>query len=318
MSARRTNILVLRGGAIGDFVLTTPVLQALRDHRPGSRLTLCCHPRMAALALAGRLADETKSIDGLEVARLFARGAEQDPEWAAFVKSCAEVVSLLHDPDGLVRENLLRAGAGRVVCGSPLVGSGHAADWLVRPLAKIGIGIKSPAVPRLRLHEDRVGEGRRRLVALTDDETRNVIAIHPGSGGVKKNWPVTRFAILAGRLFDECGVLPLFIFGEADAGARESLAAEQPEIPVLAGCDLLEVASVIAACRGYVGNDSGITHLAAALGTPTVALFGPTDPAVWGPRGSNVRIIRAQGEAGGDMANIDVEAVLEGVLRLIC
>src|SRR5271170_919840 len=98
--------------------------------------------------------------------------------------------------------------------------------------------------------------------------------IHPFSGSRKKNWPLDRFQELAARLGEPVRWL---------AGPED----------VLPGADrfddLGELAEWLAGARVYIGNDSGITHLAAAAGTPTVALFGPTDPKVWGPRGERVR-----------------------------
>lgn len=268
---------------------------------------------MAALALAGKLVDEVESIDRIEVSRLFAHDAEPGKEWRAFVSSADEVISLLNDPDGIVRDNLVRAGARRVIYGSPLVGSGHAADWLMRPLAEIAIPITFPALPRLRLPEDHVARGRRRLLALTGDTGRKVLVIHPGSGSPKKNWPADRFATLARRLRDECSYVPVFVLGEADSIVMAELAGVAPEIAVLTGCDLLEVASMLVACQGYVGNDSGITHLAASLGIPTVALFGPSDPAIWGPRGENVRVIRSEGPTGASIVDLDLTRVFDCV-----
>jgi heptosyltransferase III len=109
-------------------------------------------------------------------------------------------------------------------------------------------------------------------IALTGPRHESVI-LHPFSGSAKKNWPLANFRELAAMLGPvewTCG----------------------PEV-TLDGArrfgDLAELARWIAGARIYVGNDSGITHLAAAVGTPTLALFGPTDPAIWCPAGANVR-----------------------------
>ncbi len=86
--------------------------------------------------------------------------------------------------------------------------------------------------------------------------------------------------------------------------------------PVLQGCSLPEVAAVLSQCRGYVGNDSGVTHLAAAVGVPTVALFGPTDPAVWGPRSRRVSIMRARPPTTAGLAALRVADVLDVLSKL--
>jgi ADP-heptose:LPS heptosyltransferase len=108
-----------------------------------------------------------------------------------------------------------------------------------------------------------LGAGRPPLPDLWNATTADDIIVNTGSGSAKKNWP--HFAELMGRL-DRAKDLP-----------RNLTLRELPQI--------------LRSCRAYIGNDSGITHLAAYLGCPTIALFGPTDPRVWGPIGRRARII---------------------------
>jgi heptosyltransferase III len=120
--------------------------------------------------------------------------------------------------------------------------------------------------------------------------------IHPFSGSPRKNWPSERFRELA----ESIGMPVRWC-----AGPEEDL-----EGAVRMG-DLYELACWIRSARVYVGNDSGITHLAAAAGAPVVAIFGPTDPAVWAPRGDRVRVI------AGTLDEIPVERVLGAVRELL-
>jgi heptosyltransferase III len=116
--------------------------------------------------------------------------------------------------------------------------------------------------------------------------------IHPFSGSPRKNWPLERFRELAKRM-----TVPV----RWCAGPEEQLeGAVRVE-------NLYELACWLAAARIYVGNDSGITHLAAAAGTPVVAIFGPTDPAIWAPRGDRVRVV------AGSLEDLPVEQVLAAV-----
>jgi ADP-heptose:LPS heptosyltransferase len=111
------------------------------------------------------------------------------------------------------------------------------------------------------------------------------IALHPGSGSRKKNWPFDRFLAIADHLRSH-RIPVLWIRGPAeelfDYPSGDFTATNLP-LPVLA--------ALLSQCRACVGNDSGVTHLAAAVGCPTVAIFGPSDPVVWGPRGRNVIIV---------------------------
>lgn len=119
--------------------------------------------------------------------------------------------------------------------------------------------------------------------------------IHPFSGSARKNWPMLKFRSLAEHLPDPVAWC---------AAPHEPLAgAVKIE-------DLYELACWLAGARVYIGNDAGITHLAAAAGTPVVAIFGPTDPAVWAPRGERVRVV------AGDLEQISVDEVLSAVAQV--
>ena len=111
-------------------------------------------------------------------------------------------------------------------------------------------------------------------------EREDYAVIHPFSGSARKNWPLERFRSIAAQLGR---VMPV----------HWCVGQEDPPLPGAVRIDdLYELACWLAKARLYIGNDSGITHLAAAVGTPVLALFGPTDPEVWAPRGQNVRIGR--------------------------
>ena len=157
----------------------------------------------------------------------------------------------------------------------PPAGEGlHAADFFLRQA-----GCKSlPAIPA--------------IPCPSAAEPRDFVVIQPFSGSARKNWPLDRYRELAERL-------PFPV--RWCAGPEEQLDnAVRIE-------DLYDLACWIRSARLYIGNDSGITHLAAAAGSRTIAIFGPTDPAIWAPRGQNVRVVR------GALDNISVEEVLAAV-----
>jgi len=303
MIRSRARFLVLRGGAIGDFILTLPVLEALRQRWPDAEIELVGYPHVAVLAREAGLADRVDSLDRAGFARFFAARPSFSPEQADYIQSFDLVISFLHDPQGVVAANLHAAGARQVIYGSPIVTAGHAVDHLLKPLETLAI-YAAGAVPVLRISEESRARGLQLL------EARGVrgraVAIHPGSGSPKKNWPADRFIELARRLMRrDTGVV--FVLGEADGAARGRIMAELPEVPRIEQAPLPELAGALSCCAGYVGHDSGITHLAAAIGTRVVALYGPTDPDRWGPRGGHVRILRAP---GGDLAALGVDEVL--------
>jgi heptosyltransferase-3 len=158
--------------------------------------------------------------------------------------------------DPSVAENLRRSGITDVFRANPFPVQGHAGRYLIHTL-----GLIPPALPDVwRLRKAR-------------------IILHPGSGSPGKCWPY--FRELANRL-DRVSFLIGPAEPEFDTGAY----------PRLENLPLREVARELASAQGFIGNDSGITHLAAYLGCPTIAIFGPTDPGVWGPVGRRVTILR--------------------------
>ena len=137
----------------------------------------------------------------------------------------------------------------------------HAADFFLRQA-----GCEGPAVPRIDCPRTR----------------GDFIAIHPFSGSPRKNWPLDRYQELARHL---------------DWPVQWCAGPEEQLDGAVRIANLYDLACWLATARRYVGNDSGITHLAAAAGVPVIAIFGPTDPAVWAPRGKSVRVVSGNLEA---------------------
>ncbi len=154
----------------------------------------------------------------------------------------------------------------------------HAADFYMRQVG----GPSGCAIPRIE---------------CPDVPRADFVVIHPFSGSVKKNWPLERFREVARRV---------------GGPVRWCAGPEETLEDAVRFDDLYDLACWLRSARLYIGNDSGITHLAAAVGTPVVALFGPTDPAVWGPRGDCVQIV-ATPQPGDPIEQIEVEEVLRRI-----
>ncbi len=300
-------ILIFRGGAIGDFVLTTPALSALRQHWPESYIELVTYPRVSELAVVTGLADRCRSLEDADVARMFSRDAAGSVEWRKFISSFDTVISYLHDQEGNVRTSVQAAGAQHLLCADPIVMTGHAVDHFLRPLAELGIPFKPHAIPRLILPEARLRAGHEHARRYGS----TIITIHPGSGSVSKNWPPTKFCELAERLRTETALSPVFTLGEADDAVADILAGQAHAFDTVSSCDLVAIAALLANSGGYVGNDSGITHLAAAVGIPVIALYGPTRSATWAPRGAHVNVLCATEPTTESLAEVTVQSVLD-------
>lgn len=279
-------ILVIRGGAIGDFILTLPALAALRAAFPQAGLDVLGYPHIARLAVAGGLADEVHAIEARPLAGFFARHGVLDERQAGFFRRYAVIVSYLFDPDGLFAANVQRAGAKAQFLPAPHRpaerAGRHAAEVFLEPLQRLAI-FDAPTVPRLG------------IAAAAEDILPGGpwIALHPGSGSENKNWPEARWAELLGLLFARTRWNVLLVGGEAEGGRLERLAGPGGgRVKLARARPLDELAGLLARCAAFAGHDSGITHLAAALGRPCVVLWGPTLRPVWQPLGDHVFVLQ--------------------------
>jgi hypothetical protein len=170
----------------------------------------------------------------------------------------------------------------------------HAAEWLARP--SVALGAEAPAVPPDM--EAAASEEAETDAFLSGRLEPGFLAIHPGSGGRAKNWPSERFATLANDL----GPQPwLLVEGPADIAAGAALARTGACVRA-SHLPLRRLGSVLGRAGLFVGNDSGVSHLAAAWGAPTLALFGPTDPATWSPVGRRVAVARSSSASMNDLS----------------
>jgi ADP-heptose:LPS heptosyltransferase len=142
-----------------------------------------------------------------------------------------------------------------------------------------------------------VHQGSERLPLLRPSDApsrrqgERIAVMHPGSGSARKNWPAERFAEVAQWLRSSSWTVR-WLAGPADTDSLSLLRAALPRPPhVVQPPDVTSLASEISTADLYVGNDSGVTHLSGRLGVPTVAIFGPTRPETWGPRGPIVRAV---------------------------
>src|SRR6266704_2245271 len=146
-------ILVIRGGAIGDFILTLPVLSALRKHFPQARLAVLGYPHIAQLALAGGLADEVRSIEAGPLAGFFAEHGTLAQELQGYFAGCAVILSYLYDPDEIFQSNVARCSPAQFIACPHRPNEKtrlHATEVFLKPLERLAI-FSADLVPRLNL-----------------------------------------------------------------------------------------------------------------------------------------------------------------------
>jgi len=306
-------ILVIRGGAIGDFILTLPALKALRDARPQAHMEILGYEHIAVLAEERFYAQAVHSIEYAPLARFFARNSELPAELADYFASFDLIVSYLYDPDRIFEINLRRCGVQNLIYGPARIveNAGHAARQLARPIEQLGINVVDFAERIFPSIEDR--EFAREFLASVPQP---IVAIHPGSGSHEKNWPLENWIGLfspGSRFADLEGLV--VISGEAEEDQTDQLEREwkNRDVRFASNLPLPRLAAVLERSI-FIGHDSGISHLAAAAGANCILLFGPTDPDVWAPRNDNVQILRAPNARVSDLRIEQVEAAFAGVL----
>src|SRR6266403_2453206 len=178
-------ILVIRGGAIGDFILTLPALKALRDARPGAHIEILGYKHIAVVAENRFYAQTVRSVEYGPLARFFADKSELPAELADYFARFDLIISYLYDPERVFEKNLRRCGVQNLLCGpAKIVESGeHAARQLAQPIEHLGVRV-SDLTERIFISL----EDRQFAREFLQNLQQPILAIHPGSGSAEKNW----------------------------------------------------------------------------------------------------------------------------------
>lgn len=292
-------ILIFRGGALGDFIVTMPALRLLRQRWPGAKIEFVGN---AVAGELGRLAGYLDAVHSQHEARWSALyAAEPLPsEFARWLGEFDVVINFWPDPERELARHFVANGT-TFISSHARVAASPAAAHFCDALAPLGItaGTGDYVVrwaPPAALHAD---------VDARLGSLREFVALHPGSGSPRKNWPLERWRAVVEKL----GRPVLLVAGESDVlpawADGVGLVAQNWPLPVLA--------AVLSRCRLFLGHDTGVSHLAALVGAPCVLLFGPTDPAVWAPPGPNVRTLKS----GDTLEALSVAAVSAATEHLL-
>jgi heptosyltransferase-3 len=286
----RRRVLIIHPGSLGDVLLALPALRALRVRFPRH-----CHVLIAG-GEVGRFLGSCAEIDELIpleecVLTDLLAGARTPESIRKRVGDCDFVVGWMDDAEGALAATLQDLGVCRIILRSPaeLEFDGyHQADRFLRILGDVVW--QGDYQYGLCLDEADLAKGREILDRAGVPE-KGVIGLHPGSGSRLKCCPASVFSE-ACSVLAAGGYFPILLGGPADvAPVADVIGHCAVPVPVFANQDLVTVAALLAHVDLYVGHDSGLTHLAAALHRPTIALFGPTPPQRWAPQGSHVRIL---------------------------
>jgi hypothetical protein len=309
----RRRVVGIHSGALGDVVMFAQLLATLG--RQGWRTCLAAGGQKGRLLQSLGAVDESQDFESLPLAEVFGNGPTSQATLSRYVGRCDWLISCFAHDDLHAQSRLGELCAAGRASFLPIRPPGQWGGHLVELWAE-RIGLAGVDVPAWSVGSESRESARSELASLGVDAARPFVAMHFGSGGVSKCWPVDSFIGLAG-LLDMPAVLL--------AGPVEVERLGRAELDGIAGratllvCDSLALlAGVLGLAHAFIGNDSGPAHLAAAIGTPTLGLFGPSDPAHFAPRGRAARTIRRQPLAAlgpGEVAQALSELLGDGAAR---
>jgi ADP-heptose:LPS heptosyltransferase len=283
-----SGVLIIHPGALGDVLQAVPALLGLRAAAPPAPLVFAGQPRLGHLLVALDVVREARSFDGLGLSALFT-DAPIPEALAELVARFDRVVSWFGSRDASYRTRLAALGPATIVA-SPVPAKdvtvwrhllSTLASWDIRPpqpIAPLRAAARAPAGPAL--------------------------IVHPGSGGAWKRWPIARYAEVIHAVLARHPLEVLVHQGPADAEAAQGLlAALGHRATALIEPDLPRLAARLGAARAYLGGDSGVSHLAAAVGAPSVILFPSATLRRWEPWSPAAVPIEMTEEAG-DVARV--------------
>lgn len=294
--------LIIFPGALGDLICACPAFSELIRRADGGPVELMARAELARFAV-GRIGfARGHSIDRREISALFVEGAPP-PRAAQFFGAFSRIHSFFAAAESAFKTNLRALVPDAAFYHFRPDGDDHISTAYLR---EIGAAAASSASAALRpLPEDRARAER--VVADAGLEPGKFLLIFPGSGSKQKNWPATKFIELARGLSSV--VKLLVVLGPAEDDLESLFWREQ--LATVRELELGTVAGLASLARGFLGNDSGVSHLAAASGAPGLAVFGPTDPARWRPLGA-VEVLHAK-----RLDDLTVDEVRRHLLRLI-
>lgn len=279
--------LIYRAGGLGDTLLVLVALDALRARFPDVRITLAARPAYAAPLLDAGRADEIIDAEGRPFHLLYTLPSGDD-ELCCLLRAFDVIVLFTKDPEGTAATRLAFLKGKNALVISPFPPENtpcHISQWMARALARLGAP-EVPAPPEALLPSPESSVRAKRALAQAGIP-EGFLAVHPGSGGATKWAPTETLVGIARRFCQETASALLLLRGPADdqpCVAFEEVWGGKPAVLEVGEAPLLGAA--LRRSLAYMGCDSGVSHLAALYGVPTLALFGPaSNPALWAPIG---------------------------------
>jgi ADP-heptose:LPS heptosyltransferase len=309
---RNARLLILRSSHLGDVLHVVPLAEEIKRQRADVRVEILVGPWCESLARRYDCFDEVivYAPDFVQFNRGDRRRVLPRSREVAFLRSLRErryQVIVSTSPPHLADQIVMRAAIPVVAIGArggledfPVAQTDlrrdfnsrqREADWVCSFLADLGLKVEAAHLSFPCLPNERA-----RAESLLGSLPRPRVVIAPGAGWPGKCWPVERYAVLADLLVEKtrASVVVIGSPDEKELGAGLISRMKQPALNLVGATSLGESAAVIASCDLFIGNDSAPLHLAAAVGTPTLALFGPTFTSKWAPNGPRDRVLQTE------------------------
>jgi len=323
--------VIISPGAVGDCVLLLPLAEFVKKSLGPGTIDFIGHSEYIDFYPGRTCIDSIRSIDLVDFHRLFADSKDftlEDKDPLIDVFSQYElIISFMGQGHGAFESNLIFT-----------VNCSHAAEIMILPLGPeddfsghlcefyIDQFKAANALPLqasefgetevlIRPERSDIAFGKNLLQSIGIDPTGKTVLIHPGSGGKEKCWHLDNFRAVAGLLVER-NVQVVFVLGPAESERFDAEAVKniKASAKCISGVDLTSILQLTCCVDLYLGNDSGVTHLAAGGGTKTLAVFGPTNPVLYKPLGPSVRLF----QAGDDSFAGPSAASWKEVGRIIC
>jgi ADP-heptose:LPS heptosyltransferase len=306
--------VILQPGAIGDCILTLPLAGFMKDCLELGGIDILGHTEYIGILPGRTYVDGIRSIDSLDLHRLFTDTkafdlADGDPLINAFA-DYAWIATFLGEPNSNFEQNLIftancshSAEVITLPTKTPKDFSKHISNFYTQQFIDQSGLFFQPWQLRaeeclIKATEADIKAGKELLKEINLDPAAKVVVIQPGSGGAKKCWHMDNFLAVAKQLTGE-SIQVVFLLGpaELDRFSSTTIKAIKSVAKCLTDLPLTQVLGLLCSADGFIGNDSGITHLAAGLGIRTLAVFGPTNPAVYRPIGPAVTVFASNAAA---------------------
>lgn len=324
MAKEAQRAVILQPGALGDSILTLPLARFMKDVLDLGGVDIVGHAEYIGFLPGRSCVSSVRSIESTELYRLFDEPAtfdliDHDPLIHTF-SDYAWIVSFMGELNGNFEQNLIFTAncshSAEVIMLSlkpPAETAQHVAEYYTSQFAlrselPVPSATLCPDETLIKVDQADREQGLELLYQMGLDVSKRLVVIHPGSGGRKKCWHLDNFIAVAKALRSR-EIEVLFLLGPVEM--ERFSAAQIASIRNVAKCGmhlaLNQVVGLLGCADAFLGNDSGVTHLAGCMGLRTTAMFGPTDPTLYRPIGPALTVVRDSNDAFATRPNAQIQ-----------